>query len=337
MAETLQFIQFGLGPIGLQTVGYLLERSNVELEAAIDIDAVKVGQDVGVLLGRSDPLGVRVSDRAEEVLASTAADVVVLATLSSFAALEEQIMLCLQYGKNVISSCEELAFPWTADSQRATRIDAAARAAGVTVLGSGVNPGFAMDALPLLLSSACRRVDAIHIGRHQDAALRRLPFQQKIGAGLSLETFAQQVENKRIRHVGFRESVGMIAHALGWQLERVSEEVKPAVAETDLASPFLQVKKGAAAGVLQTATGYLGDRPVITLELQAYLGHPRPRDFVSISGEPPLYSEVVGGFHGDIATCAMIANTVPLVRRAPAGLRTMLDVGLPSWFQGWRG
>jgi 4-hydroxy-tetrahydrodipicolinate reductase len=325
-----------MGPIGEKIARYLLERENVELEAAIDIDPAKIGQDVGDLLKLGKPLGVIVSGDAEQALADSDADVVVLATLSSFAELEEQLRLCLKYKKNIISSCEELAYPWEEDYRLAESIDAAAKDAGVTILSNGVNPGFAMDALPIFLTSVCRRVDSIRVERHQDAALRRLPFQQKIGAGLSLQEFQEKVVAKKIRHVGFTESVQMIAKAMGWKLDRVEDSVKPAIAERNLESRFLTVAKGDVAGVLQTATGYMQGRPVITIELQAYLGHPAAKDSVQIEGEPPIYSEVTGGFNGDIATCAMLANSVPLVRRAAPGLKTMLDVGPVSWFQGYR-
>jgi 4-hydroxy-tetrahydrodipicolinate reductase len=334
MAETLKFIQFGMGPIGEKIVRYLLEKNNVQLEALIDIDPTKVGQDVGVLLGLEKPLGVTVSDDAEQVLANSEADVVVLSTLSSFKKLKDQIYLCLKYKKNIISSCEEMAFPWDEEPELARIIDNAAKDAGVTILSNGVNPGFAMDALPIFLTSVCQRVDSIRVERHQDAAIRRLPFQQKIGAGLSLDEFNKKVNARIIRHVGFTESVQMIAKAMGWKLDRVEDIVEPAIAERDLESQFLKVAKGNAAGVIQTATGYVDGNPVITLELQAYLGHPAPKDSVRIEGEPPVYSEVKGGFNGDIATCAIIANSVPVVCRAEPGLKTMMDVGLTSWFNG---
>lgn len=334
MTDKLKFIQFGMGPIGVKIADYLLERDNVEMEAAIDIDPEKVGRDAGTLMNDGKPLGVSVSADAEQVLANSDADVVVLSTLSSFAKLEEQIRLCLKYKKNIISSCEEMAYPWDENYDLAASIDQAAKDAGVTILSSGVNPGFAMDALPIFLSSVSRKIDSIHIQRHQNAALRRLPFQQKIGAGLPLDEFEQKVEAKIIRHVGFTESIQMIAKAMGWKLDRVEDIVKPAVAENEVESQFLKVNKGDAAGVMQTATGYMNGKPVINIELQAYLGHPEPKDSVRIEGEPQLYSEVKGGFHGDVATCAMVANSVPAVRRAEPGLKTMIDVGLTSWFQG---
>lgn len=334
MADTLKFIQFGMGPIGVKIADYLLERENVELEAAIDIDQKKVGLDAGTLMSTGEPLGVTISNDAEAVLANSDADLVVLSTLSSFTKLEEQIRLCIKYKKNIVSSCEEMAYPWDENFDLADSLDRAAKDAGVTILSNGVNPGFAMDALPIFLTSVSRKVDSIHIARHQNAALRRLPFQQKIGAGLSLDEFRGKVKTKIIRHVGFTESIQMIAKAMGWTLDRVEDIVEPAIAESNVESQFMKVAKGDAAGVLQTATGYMDGKPVINIELQAYLGHPAPKDSVQIEGEPQLYSEVKGGFHGDIATCAMVANSVPAVRRAEPGLKTMIDVGLTSWFQG---
>jgi hypothetical protein len=336
VAEKLKFVQFGMGPIGAQAARYLMERENVEIEAAIDIDPDKVGRDVGEFMQAGKPVGVKVSADAEHVLANSEADVVILSTLSSFAQLEEQILLCIKHKKNIVSSCEEMAYPWDEDYSRAKRIDDAAKAAGVSILSNGVNPGFAMDALPIFLTSVCQKVDSIRVERHQDASIRRLPFQQKIGAGLSLQEFQKKVNEKIIRHVGFTESVQMIAKALGWELDRVEDIVKPAIAEDNLESQHLKVTKGDASGILQTATGYMNGKPVITIELQAYLGHKAPKDSVEINGDAHIYSEVKGGFNGDTATCAMIANSVPVALRAEPGLKTMLDAGLTSWFKGHR-
>jgi len=334
MAKKLKFIQVGMGPIGINIARNLMERENVECVAAVEIDPDKIGRDVSDILKLAEPTGVRVAGDAEFALANSDADVVILATVSSFIKLEEQLMLCIKHKKNVVSSCEEMAYPWDEHPSESRRIDAAAKEAGVTVLGTGVNPGFAMDALPVFLSSVCRKVDSIRVERYQDASRRRLPFQEKIGAGLSLDDFKAKVEAKIIRHVGFTESVQMIAKALGWTLDRVEDIVEPAIAERELASQYLAVPEGAASGLLQTATGYRNGKPVITIELQAYLGHPTPKDSVFIDGIPSVYSEVKGGFNGDAATCAIVANSVPVVCRAEPGLKTMLDVGLVSWFEG---
>jgi 4-hydroxy-tetrahydrodipicolinate reductase len=331
MRQSINFVQMGLGPIGLQIVRYACERPGIGLVSAVDTDPAKAGKDVGTLL-EADPLGVTVTADGAAALSDPQAHVAVVATVSSVAAVEALIQLCIDKGKNVVSSTEELAHPWDTHPEVARRIDRAARAKGVTVLATGVNPGLAMDTLPLTLSGACRRIDRILVQRHQDAARRRLPFQRKIGAGLSPDHFAEKVAAGTIRHVGFTESIQMIARNLGWVLERTEDQVAPVISEVPVISPYLSVAVGEAAGVRQVAKGYRKGRAVITLELEAYLGHPAPKDAVTIDGDPPLYSEVKGGINGDVATCAMVVNALPKVIAAAPGLKTMPEIATVTWF-----
>lgn len=331
MGYPIPFVQMGLGPIGQQIVRYACEREDLRLVAAVDTDPGKVGCDIGALLA-GDPLGVAVVADGAAALTDSDAEAVIVATVSSVAKVEAQIQLCIEHGKHVVASTEELAYPWDSHPEVARRIDAAARAKGVTVLATGVNPGLAMDTLPLTLSGACRHIESIHVQRHQDAGMRRLPFQKKIGAGLSAEAFTAQAAAGTIRHVGFTESIQMIARTLGWELEGTEDKVSPVIAATPVASPFLQVAAGQAAGVRQVAVGYQEGRAAITLELEAYLGHPAPKDAVTIKGDPSLYSEVKGGINGDVATCAMVVNALPKVVAAAPGLKTMPEIATVSWF-----
>ena len=333
MGEKIKYVQYGLGPIGAATVRFAAQRENVELVGAIDIDPEKIGRDAGEVVGL-DALGVSVEGDADRVLAVSGAEIVVLTTVSNLERLEEQLVGCLRAGKNVVSSTEELAWPWETSPAIAGRLDEEARRAGVSVLGTGVNPGFLMDALPLMLTGVCRDVESVRVERHQDAAMRRLPFQRKIGAGLDLADFEAKVKAGLIRHVGFTESIRMIAASLGWKLDRTEDKVEAAVADRELRSRYLTVEPGQVAGVIQAGRGFIDDRPVITLELQAYLGHPHPRDAVIIHGDPPVHSVIEGGVNGDIATGAMLVNAMPRVIEARPGLISMRDVGLISWFSG---
>jgi 4-hydroxy-tetrahydrodipicolinate reductase len=207
-----------------------------------------------------------------------------------------------------------------------------ARKAKVAVLGTGVNPGFAMDALPIALTSVCEQVNRIEERRVQDARSRRLPFQQKIGAGLTREQFEQQVKAGAVRHIGFTESIQMIGDAMGWTLTRITDDVRPWIAEEEVHSELLAVDPGYVAGISQEGVGYVGDDPKIRLQLDAYLGAPESFDSVLIDGSPRLYSKVQGGIHGDIATASMTVNAIPHVLTAAPGLRTMRDMPLPSFF-----
>jgi 4-hydroxy-tetrahydrodipicolinate reductase len=202
------------------------------------------------------------------------------------------------------------------------------------VLGTGVNPGFTMDALPIALSALCERVDRIEVRRVQDARIRRLPFQQKIGAGLTREQFERQVDKGVVRHVGFTESVQMIGDALGWKLERITEEISPQMADAPVESELLAVDPGYVCGIIQHAVGYVQGEARITLRLEAYLGAPEPFDSVLIEGTPRIYSKVDGGVHGDIATASIAVNAIPAVIAAAPGLRTVRDMRLPSFFGG---
>jgi len=178
----------------------------------------------------------------------------------------------------------------------------------------------------------CRKVEEIEIERFQDASIRRLPFQQKIGAGLTPDQFEEKRKQGRIRHVGFSESIHLIARAMGWHLDKVEDTVSPVIAREPVSSPFLQVEAGQCAGLRQVGQGYMDGEGVIHLELQAYLGHPTPRDTVIIHGDPEIRSTIEGGVNGDIATCSMVLNALEAVQTAAPGLRTMTDIPLTHWY-----
>jgi 4-hydroxy-tetrahydrodipicolinate reductase len=191
-----------------------------------------------------------------------------------------------------------------------------------------------MDALPIMLTAACERVERVTVTRLQDARLRRLPFQQKIGAGLTTEQFEKKVADGSVRHVGFTESIAMLADALGWRIERITDDIQPKLATATVASEFLAVDAGYVAGIVQDGVGYRNGQPVIRLHLEAYLGAPDTYDAVDIDGTPPLSMKVAGGIHGDIATASIVVNSIPKVLAAPPGLHSMRDLPLPSFFPG---
>jgi len=204
----------------------------------------------------------------------------------------------------------------------------------VAVLSTGVNPGFAMDALPIALTVACERVDSVTVHRVQDARARRLPFQQKIGAGLSREQFDREVARGNIRHVGLAESIAMIADALGWQLDRVTDDIQPKIAEAAVSSELLAVDPGYVSGIIQDGVGYRHGTPVIKLHLEAYLGAPESYELTIIEGSPRLSLTVPTGIPGDIATASIVVNSIPKVLAAPPGLQTMRSLPLPSYYGG---
>ena len=330
----IRVVLVGLGPIGAAVGKQLAERKAFQIVGAVDIDPLKIGKDAGEVMELGRRLRVKVAGDIGKTIRAARPDVAVLCTSSSLKRVMPQFEEVLKRRVPIVTTTEEAAYAAPANRSLLKRLDAAARKAKVAVLGTGVNPGFVMDALPIALTSVCERVDRVEVQRVQDARMRRLPFQQKIGAGLTAEQFKRGVDNGTLRHVGFTESIHMIAAALGWKLERVTDDVKPKMADAPVASELLAVDPGYVSGIIQDGIGWVKGEPRIRLHLEAYLGAPQSYDSVLIEGSPRIYSKIDGGVHGDIATASMTVNSIPAVIAAEPGFRTMRDMRLPSFFSG---
>ena len=327
----IRVVHVGLGPIGVAVARQVLARRGFRIVGAVDIDAEKIGTDLGELIAADRKLRVTIGADIGRTIKATKPDVAMLCTSSSLKRVLPAFLEVLKHRVPIVTTTEEAAYPSRANRLIAKQLDDAARKAKVAVLGTGVNPGFTMDALPIALTAVCARVDRVEVRRVQDARVRRLPFQQKIGAGLSAEEFAQRVASGSVRHVGFTESIQMIADALGWRLDRITDDVSPKIAEEAIASEWLSVTVGQVSGVIQNGVGFAEGVPKIILRLEAYLGAPESYDSVLLEGSPRIYSKIEGGVHGDIATASMAVNSIPVVLSAAPGLRTMRDTRLPSF------
>jgi len=330
----IKVMHYGLGPIGAAIVKQVAARPGFKIVGAIDIDPAKVGRDVGDVVGLPRRVGAKVSDDAAKALKSAKPDIVVLCTSSSIKKVMPQIETVLNAKTPIVSTTEELAYPGYTHIRLARQIHALAKKKKVAVLGTGVNPGFAMDTLPIALTAVCERVDRVVVNRVQDARIRRLPFQQKIGAGLTTEQFQKKVDDGSVRHVGLTESIAMIADALGWTLDRITDDIQPKLASVTISSEFLAVDPGYVCGIVQDGVGYRKREPVIKLHMEAYLGSPETYDSVDIEGSPNLSMRINGGIHGDVATASIVVNSIPKVLEATPGLHTMRDLPLPSFFAG---
>jgi hypothetical protein len=332
----IKVVHVGLGPIGAGVVRQVAERKGFRIVGAADIDPAKVGRDLGEIANVGRALRVKISDDVKKTIKKTKPDVVVLCTSSSLKKVTPQIEEILKLKVPIVSTTEELAYPTKPNMKYARAIHQLAKKYKVAVLGTGVNPGFVMDALPIMLTGVCERVESLRIDRIQDARIRRLPFQQKIGAGLTREQFQAKVDDGSVRHVGLAESVSMIADAVGLKLDRISDEIQPKMATLTVASEFLAVDPGYACGLIQDGIGYRNGLPVITLHMEAYLGAPESYDAVEIVGSPALKMKLAGGVHGDIATAAIVVNSLPKILEVAPGLHTMRDMPLASFFGGTR-
>jgi hypothetical protein len=326
--KKIRVVQYGIGPIGASIVRLMRQKASLEIVGAIDKDPAKAGRDLGEVVGAPDaPWGVVVLADAAAVL-ERPVDVVIHSTSSYLENVMDQLLACLSAGCCIVSTCEELAYPWRKHPGLSEKLDAAAKEEGVALVGTGVNPGFVMDKLVLTLSAVSQKVDSARAVRVVDASKRRLPLQKKIGAGMTPDEFRAQVAAGAIKHHGLPESVAMVAEGLGISLDDISETIEPVIAEETVKTEFLEVAAGQVAGVHQIARGTSGGKEKIYLELKMYVGAKQPADSIELKGEPNISLVIPGGTHGDVATAAVAVNSIPAILAAPAGLRTSRDLPL---------
>jgi hypothetical protein len=330
--EKIRVMCYGLGAVGSLITSFLLQKESVQIIGAIDIAEDKVGKDLGEVLGLNRKLGIFVSNDVGYAMSKAGCDVVVHATGSYLKDVYEQIAPLAEYGADVISTCEELAYPYFSEPALAKKLDDLGIKYGVTFLGTGVNPGFLMDTLVITLTGLCQKIEKIRVERVMNATTRRVPFQKKIGAGLTLNEFREKMSSKEITgHVGLEQSIGMIAEALGWELDEIMvESPEPVIAEREVVSQAIKVTKGQVAGLMQTAHGMMDEKELITLDFQAYIGAEKEYDSITINGVPPIHQKISPCVHGDLATVAVIVNLIPKILKAPPGLLTMKDLPIPS-------
>ena len=324
MKQPVNVAQYGIGPIGAEIARLLLTKPWVRLVAAVDIDPKKIGRDVGEVIGLDREVGVKVTADL-----NAKCDVVCHSTGSRLREVSAQLKDLLSRGCHVVSTCEELSFPL--DAAVREDLQQVARANNVTLLGTGVNPGFVMDKLPLTVTSVCQRVDEVQIIRIQNASTRREPLQRKVGAGMTTQEFRAAVDAGKIKHMGLRESLMLVGNGLGVEFDKVSEEkIEPIVAQREIVTQYLKVAPGQVAGVHQTIDGR--GKINVSLELRMYVGaEDVAADRVIVKGIPDVEMEIKGGVHGDRATAAMVVNAIPRVVVARPGVLTMDDI--PISFQ----
>jgi 4-hydroxy-tetrahydrodipicolinate reductase len=332
MVSEIKVVLFGLGPLGLAIGKGMLDKKGMKIVGAVDIAEDLVGKDLGDVFKLDKPLGVKVTNDAKRLLTKTKPDIAVIATKSSIKAIHPVLTLCAKMRVDVISTCEELSYPYYRYPDVSKQIDRLAKKNGVTVLGTGINPGYLMDALPITLTGACLKVEKITVTRMMDSSKRRVPFQKKIGTGLTPEKFRNMIDEKIITgHVGLAESIAMIAGALGWKLERIEEfPPEPFIATGEIVTSYTTVKPGCATGLKSVAHGIKDGKPAIVLEFFAHADVKDEYDAVSIEGVPNINQKIIGGIHGDTGTVAVMLNMIPKVLNASPGLVTMIDLPLPS-------
>ena len=321
-AQPVRVSLVGMGAIGREVWTALVGRPNVTIVSVVD--PALIGRDPGEVAGGASS-GVRIVGTVQEGFAP-GVHVALLLTTSGTAEMVPTLDAAAAAGVDVVSSCEDLAYAPLATPELARSIDARARQAGVTVLGTGVNPGFVMDRLPLQIAAACVRVNAIRVERVVDAAKRRGPLRAKVGADLTPEEFRAGVAARRLGHRGLPESCALIGVGLRRPLDDIRNVIEPVI--TSAANPRAGITPGRVAGLRQSAIGVYQGREIVRLDLEMSVSAPDPHDRIWIDGDPPLDVVINGGTHGDRGTVGTVINAIPAVVAASPGLKTVLDLPL---------
>lgn len=320
-----RILHVGLGPLGHRIISDIYERSYGHVVALVDHDPAIAGKNASTIIPDADPR-LKILASLDEVESWDTIDCAIVTTASDLPGCADIFRELLRRGKPIISTCEELVYPWLRHVGLTEELDDLAKRHGGRLLGTGVNPGFLMDALPVMLSSVCKQLRGISCHRIQDASSRRIPFQKKIGVGLDDAAFAAKVKDGSLRHVGLGESLHFIAHYTGLTIERWEEDITPVIADRDLNSGVGPVARGKVCGVRQVAKGYFDERTVVHMEFQASIGQHNPHDRITIDGDPAIDMVIPGAVHGDVATSAIVINALPRIIQAPPGVHTMASI-----------
>jgi 4-hydroxy-tetrahydrodipicolinate reductase len=326
----MKVLQIGLGPIGTAISRLLMQKPGWTIVGAVDIDPAKQGRDLGEVAGLEQRLGIPVCGDLPGMLQQPI-DVACLTTVSTFPEVLPTLEALVRAGVNVVASTEELFFPYYRYAPQATALDTLAKQHGMSILGTGLNPGFMMDTLVLMLTSMCQRITRIAVTRVVNASGGRRSLHKKIGVGLTPETFAEEAAQHHIGVGSLVDSVAFLAHVLQWHLDDVKERFVPVIANKPLAAAQCQVQTGQVCGIRHTVKGIAHGKEAISLDVRMYLEAENARDLLYLEGTPTFESTIKGLDIDDAAAAALLVNMAPLVYQASPGLLTVNNLPLPHF------
>jgi len=326
---------WGTGMMGQGLLGFILDRPNdIELVGAIVTNPSKEGKTVGELLGRGSD--VKMTTDFAAVLAKKP-DVVCICTQSNLDEITDQVEPSVRAGANVLCIAERLAYPWASDPAWAERFDALAKEYGVSILGTGVNPGFVLDALIVMWTSISLRIDRIEAQRVNDLSPFGPTVMMSQGVGTTVEQFEAGIaDGSIVGHIGFQESIYLIGKALGWKIDEIVETREPIVTSVERSTAHVHVAPGDVCGCRHIGKGYSNG------ELKIELVHPQQihpemegintGDYIKIIGDPNVNMVNAPEIPGGKGTYASTGNYIPLIGAAPAGIVTVVDLPIPRFW-----
>jgi 4-hydroxy-tetrahydrodipicolinate reductase len=333
MKKKFDIVQVGLGPMGRLIAKLILNRDNLSFKGVVDVDPELINRNLAELVDESKGSKLIIESELNGILSREEVDVTIIATSSSLELVIPLITQAVEFGSNVISICEELSYPFLNYPELSEKLDSLANSNNVTIVGTGINPGYLMDLLPIVLTAPCQRVESIKVTRVMNSAKRRVPFQRKIGTGLNPNDFRTKIDDKEITgHVGLKESIMMICNALGFSYDEIKEfPPKEIVTDKEMTTSYGEnVPQGFVCGLQSKAVAIKDNYDIVLLDFIAYAGEHEEYDSIEIFGTPNIYQKIIGGVHGDLGTSAMVVNLIPIVSKAKSGLLTMKDLPAPS-------
>ena len=332
---------WGFGAMGSGIGKALLNKTGVDIVGVCDLHPNRVGKSIYEITGvdRNGRQDVVINSKIEEVVPVKGCDVVILATDSFTAKAYEKIKFLVERGVNVISTAEEMSYPKANQPELAKKIDELAKANNVTVLGTGINPGLIMDLLVVCLTGCMTNVEHITARRINSLSPFGPAVMEEQGVGLTVKDFNDGVASGHLAgHVGFRESVNMIADAIGWDVTKFEQQMKPIVTTVDRKSPYGYAKSGDVAGVNMTGQGYVDGKVKIDMvhpqQIEPEMEGTYTGDYIELVGTPPVNMSIKPEVDGGIGTIAMCINMIPHVINSDSGLVTMIDLPVPRAIMG---
>lgn len=322
--KPIRVIQIGFGSLGIEIFKILRKNKKFKIIGVVDSDKTKIGKDCGILTKKTKS-GHRIVRKINEIKSKP--DIVIHATTSKIEQAYSQISEIAKKRVSVISTCEELVYPYRKHRKFAEKFDRLAKKYHIVILGVGINPGFLMDSMVLMLSGLCNQIDKISVSRIVNLGKRRRALQNKMCVGKTNSEF-KKIRNK-VGHVGLEESARMIADSLNLKLN-FSSTIKPFIAKNTIHSNGIVVKRGRVSGIRQTLVGKTKNLEFLKMKLFMYVGA-KEYDLIDIKGIPPIYLKTKG-VNGDQSTIGLLTNYIPIVLQSKPGLQTVNKLTIPKFF-----
>jgi 4-hydroxy-tetrahydrodipicolinate reductase len=332
---------WGFGAMGRGIAEMLLKKTGVEIIGVCDKNPAAVGKELHAVLNveRKNHPEVIIGDNIEDIVKDGNCDCALLATDSFTKNAYDKIKYCLEQKVNVVSTAEEFAFPKAQNPELAEKLDKIALENGVTALGTGINPGFVLDYLILALTGTCESVDFIKAARINDLSPFGRAVMEEQGVGVTKSEFERRIaEGSLAGHVGFPESISMIAEGLGLELDKIEQTKDPIISNVGRESKYASVEPGNLAGIRQRGFGYVNGKLYIEMDhpqqILPQLENQPTGDYISIKGTPDINLSITPEIPGGIGTIAMVVNMIPHVINSEPGVKTMLDLPVPRAIMG---